>query len=203
MGLKKIPVKDFDIAVLTSSLHTPVAVFFTATGCEPCDAVLKMLAELAPQYEDRLHIALLDIEDKEIEPILDLCKVESIPNIKIFHQQQIVAQATGLLNKQQFELLIEPHVLSEAQNRLNLLQQQVELLLSSEQFDMAVELVEVFRQKYPHDDEALLVELAILVQINNIPAALQLIEKLPEHLKQDEKAQAVKDMIESMQNTKQ
>ncbi|WP_319381204.1 thioredoxin domain-containing protein [Thiomicrorhabdus sp.] len=203
MSLKKIPVKDFDVAVLTSSWHTPVAVFFTAKGCEPCEAVLQTLTELAPQYEDRLHIAVLDIEDQEIEPVLEQCKVESIPDIKIFHQKQIVAQAKGLLDKQQFERLIEPHVLTEAQHRLSLLQKQVELLLSSEQFDMAMELVEVFRQKHPHDDEAMLVELAILVQMNNIPAALQLIEQLPENLQQDEKSQAVKGMIEAMQNTRQ
>jgi len=203
MSIRTIPATDFELAVISSSLHTSIGVFFTASDCEPCDEVQKILEALASDYEGRLHIAILNIEDEAIDSVLTQLAITSIPDFKLFDKKQVVAQIKGVPTKAQLQQLLDEHLMTEAQYRLQLLQNQVELLLSAEQFDEAMALVKTFEQKYPEDAEALLVELAVLVQMNRIDEALALIEQLPDELKHNERAESVKNLIESLNATKQ
>lgn len=203
MSIQTIPAKDFELAVLNSSLHTPIGVFFTAPECAPCDEVQQILEKLAPEYEGRLHIAIIDITDEDIDPVLDQINLSSIPDFKLFDKKQIIAQIKGTPSEAQLRQLLDDHLLTEAQYRLQLLQNQVELLLSSEQFEEAMALTKTFQQRHPEDEQAMLIELAILVQMNQIEAALALIDQLPDSLKQSDRAQGVKEIIASLNATKQ
>ncbi|GEM_PF-3196821 len=202
MSIQQIPAKDFEIAVLASSLHTPIGVFFRAADCPPCDEVQRTLEKLAPDYEGRLHIAIVDITQEGADPILSQMQLTSIPDFKLVDKKQVIAQAKGVPTETQLRELLNDHLLTEAEYRLQLLQNQVELLLSSEQFEEAMALTKTFQQKHPEDEAAMLIELAMLIQMNRIEEAIELMNQLPDSLQQSEKAEGVKAMIASLQTTR-
>ena len=200
MSIKQIPVSDFKLAVIDSSLHNPIAVFFTASWCEPCQEVNVLLETVAKEYEERLNIAVIDIDEKEVDQVLDDCKVESIPDLKLFHKKELVAQAKGVLSKAQIDKLLEPYVLTEQQYRIHVLEKQIEILLASEQYEEAQSIVGIYISKYPLDQEVKLIEIAIAVKMNLVDVAKQLIQALPAALKENAKAKEVIGLIENMQN---
>lgn len=52
---------NFDSEVLNSDL--PVLVDFTATWCGPCKAIAPFIDQLADEYEGKVRVAKLDIDD--------------------------------------------------------------------------------------------------------------------------------------------
>ena len=159
-----------------------------------------MLETVAKEYEERLNIAVIDIDEKEVDSVLEACNVESIPDLKLFHKKEIVAQAKGVLSKAQIDKLLEPYVLTEQQHRIHVLEKQIEILLASEQYEEAQSIVGIYISKYPLDQEVKLIEIAIAVKMNLIDVAKQLIQALPAALKENAKAKEVIGLIENMQN---
>jgi len=198
MSIKHIPASDFKLAVMDSSLHTPIAVFFTASWCDPCQKVLALLEAVAESYEGRLNIAVLDVDADDVEPVLEACQVSSIPDVKLFHQKALVAQAKGVVSRDQIDQLLAPYVPTPEQHRVHTLEKQVEVLLAAEQYEQAQQLVEDYKTNYPLDQDVRIIEIAIAVKMNLLDLAQRLIEQLPAALKDSEKAQTVIRMIDQL-----
>jgi thioredoxin 1 len=72
--------QTFDDVVLKSTV--PVLVDFWAVWCGPCRAVAPILDELAKEYDGKLLIAKLNVDDEPA--IAARYKITSIPTMKIF-----------------------------------------------------------------------------------------------------------------------
>lgn len=198
MSMQKISADDFKIAVVDSSQHQPIIAFFTAANCEPCDQVKALLETAAETYEGRLHIAEIDVEDESFAAILDEYDISSIPCIRVVEKTNLVAQASGVLNKTQLDELLEPYVLTEKQHRLHELEKRVELLVSVEQYDEAQELTMKHYREY-EDEEVTLFLLAIFLKSGQTEEAKRLLSEMPEELIDDERVELVKQTIGEMQ----
>lgn len=198
MSMQKISADDFKIAVVDSSQHQPIIAFFTAANCEPCDQVKALLEAAAETYEGRLHIAEIDVEDESFDAILDEYDISSIPCIRVVEKTNLVAQASGVLNKTQLDELLEPYVLTEKQHRLHELEKRVELLVSVEQYDEAQELTMKHYREY-EDEEVTLFLLAIFLKSGQTEEAKRLLSEMPEELIDDERVELVKQTIGEMQ----
>ncbi|MCF6253366.1 MAG: thioredoxin domain-containing protein [Thiomicrorhabdus sp.] len=202
MSIKNIPPEDFKMAVIDGSLHQLILVVFSATWCgESCDVMQDDLEQIAKAYEGRLNIAVLDIDAEGIESVLETCQVESIPDMKVFHERQLVAQAKGVLSLAHMEALIEPYVRTEEQQRVMMLERQVELLLSVDQDSEAESLVRVHLERNPEDVGAKILLIGVFVKVGQIALAQQVINTLPSDYVASEKAQQVIASIEQLQST--
>lgn len=86
---------NFKEEVLNSTI--PVLVDFWAVWCGPCRALAPIVHEIAEEYNDRVKVAKLDV-DQNPETASNF-GIRSIPTILIFKDGRVVHQIVGLVKK--------------------------------------------------------------------------------------------------------
>jgi len=91
--------QSFEGEVINS--NQPVLVDFWATWCGPCRAIAPIIEELAGQYEGKVKIAKLDVDDNQATA--SKYNVRSIPTLLFFQNGKVVDQIVGSAPKSALE----------------------------------------------------------------------------------------------------
>ncbi len=104
---KAIDIKkdNFESEVLKSD--KPVLVDFWATWCMPCRMMSPILDELASDMADKLKIVKVNTEDEENQELASQYEIQSIPNMKLFKNGEVVAEFVGMKSKEALKDEIE------------------------------------------------------------------------------------------------
>lgn len=86
---------SFESDVVNSS--RPVLLDFWAEWCGPCKMIAPMLDEIADEYQDKITIAKLNIDDNPKTP--QRFNVRGIPTLILFKNGQVEGQKVGALRK--------------------------------------------------------------------------------------------------------
>lgn len=97
---------NFDENVLQSDV--PVFVDFWATWCGPCMAIGPTLEALADEYEGKIVIGKLNVDENRQIPTN--YRITSIPTIMVFKGGQMVDGIVGARAKDQYKEVIEKHL---------------------------------------------------------------------------------------------
>ncbi len=90
------------------SSDQPVLVDFWAPWCGPCRAIAPHVEALAAEYEGKIRVGKINIDDHQQAP--RQYGVRSIPTLLLFKGGKVVDQIIGAAPKEKLEAMIQPHL---------------------------------------------------------------------------------------------
>ena len=94
---KPIVVTDAEFSQKVLQSDVPVVVDFWAPWCGPCRAVAPILEELAGEYEGKLTVAKVNVDDEQ--QYAGQYGIMAIPTMLVFKNGQIVQRIQGAAPK--------------------------------------------------------------------------------------------------------
>ncbi|HVO22087.1 MAG TPA: thioredoxin [Candidatus Margulisiibacteriota bacterium] len=95
--VQQVSDESFDKEVLQADL--PVLIDFWAPWCGPCKAIAPVVAELAKEYDGKLKVVKMNVDDNPQTP--SKYGVRGIPNLILFKGGQVKDQIVGAVPKAQ------------------------------------------------------------------------------------------------------
>ena len=98
--------ESFEQDVLGSD--SPVLVDYWAEWCGPCKAIAPILDEIAAEYDGKLRIAKLNIDDNPNTP--PKYGIRGIPTLMLFKNGNVEATKVGSVSKSQLAAFIDSNI---------------------------------------------------------------------------------------------
>jgi len=92
--------QNFDQVVLNSKI--PVLVDFWAPWCGPCRMMSPVLDDLSQDFEGKMVVAKLDVDNPLHQAIAVKYQIQSIPALKLFKNGQVSNDYVGYRDKDTF-----------------------------------------------------------------------------------------------------
>jgi thioredoxin 1 len=96
----------FDPEVLKS--ETPVLVDYWAEWCGPCKSIAPILDEVAREYEGRLKVAKINVDQNQLTPAK--FGIRGIPTLMLFKNGNVEATKVGAVSKSQLTAFLDSNI---------------------------------------------------------------------------------------------
>lgn len=99
-------IKELDNEIFDSEINTsvPVIVDFWAPWCGPCKAIAPILENLATELGDKAKICKVNVDENK--EIAERFKIQAIPTLLIFKDNEIADTVVGLTSKEDLKAKI-------------------------------------------------------------------------------------------------
>ena len=104
--IKHVTDASFDADVLQA--QGPVLVDYWAEWCGPCKMIAPVLDEIAKDYEGRLKVCKLNIDENQETP--PKYGVRGIPTLMLFKNGNVEATKVGALSKSQLAAFLDANI---------------------------------------------------------------------------------------------
>ena len=104
--IRHVTDESFDPEVLKSD--TPVLVDYWAEWCGPCKSIAPILVEVAREYEGRLKVAKINVDENQAVPAK--FGIRGIPTLMLFKNGNVEATRVGALSKSQLTAFLDSNI---------------------------------------------------------------------------------------------
>jgi thioredoxin 1 len=104
--IAKLTDSSFDQEI--SSSNVPVLVDYWAEWCGPCKMIAPILEEVAKDYQGKLKVAKLNIDENPQTP--PKFGIRGIPTLMLFKGGEVAATKVGALSKSQLASFLDSHL---------------------------------------------------------------------------------------------
>ena len=109
MASDKIRVlEDASFNEFITGTTVPVLVDFWAEWCGPCKMIAPVLEEVAADYEDKVIVAKVNVDQNKGTP--GALRINSIPTLIIFKDGKEVERSIGFKTKKELKTLIDKYL---------------------------------------------------------------------------------------------
>ncbi len=105
-NIQNISDAEFDNEVLNSS--EPVLIDYWAEWCGPCKMIAPILEEVAEEYNGKLRVVKINIDDNPLTP--PKYNIRGIPTLMLFKNGNVEATKVGSVSKSQLTAFIDGHI---------------------------------------------------------------------------------------------
>lgn len=183
---------NFKQDVIEKSYEKPVVVDFWAPWCGPCRILGPTIEQLAEEQKDKW--TLVKINTEEEYEIAVQYRIQSIPNVKMFHQGEVIAEFAGALPRPQIMTWLEEHLPDEGKQELNAL---IDQLKAGTPSGKTVATLEAVLEERP-DLTDLRIALAGYFVFRYPEKALNLVESVRLSDKQSDEAEDIRELARLM-----
>ena len=176
--------QDFQALVIENSLKQPVLVDFWADWCEPCKALMPVLAKLADEYAGKFILAKVDTEKEQA--LAAHFGIKSLPTMKLFVNGKIAGERTGVIPESEIRAFIDAFITSESDNIMGAAMQ----ALSEGRAEDALLLMNQALAKDPENAELKINIASVVLAQGDRDSALTLLDSLSDE--DNKKDEAVK-----------
>lgn len=97
---------EFDASVLKAG--KPALIDFWAEWCQPCKMLAPTVEELAGEYEDKILVGKLNVDDNPVTATK--YGIRGIPTLLLFKDGQVVQQVVGVKSKAEIKKMIDENI---------------------------------------------------------------------------------------------
>ena len=108
MSDKIVHTSDNDFENDVVKADKAVLLDFWAEWCGPCKMIAPLLDSIADEYEDKLTVVKLNIDENPQTP--PKYNVRGIPTLLLFRDGSVTAQQVGAVSKAQLEAFLDSHL---------------------------------------------------------------------------------------------
>jgi putative thioredoxin len=159
--------------VMQASFEVPVLIDFWASWCQPCLALMPVLAKLAGEYQGKFLLGKLNTEQEQ--EIAAQFGIRSIPNVKLFRNGQPVDEFMGALPERAVREFIDRHVERESDITV---QQALEKLAGGDA-NAAIAMLNQARETDPDNPRVVLALAGAQAAAGDVAAAEAILDGLP------------------------
>ena len=105
-AIQRVTDETFEAEVLKSD--TPVLVDYWAEWCGPCKSIAPILDEVAKEYEGRLKVAKINVDENQLTPAK--FGIRGIPTLMLFKNGNVEATRVGALSKSQLTAFLDSNI---------------------------------------------------------------------------------------------
>ncbi len=168
--------ENFQSVILDGSMQQPVLIDFWASWCQPCQALMPLLAKLADEYQGKFILAKINTEEQQA--IAAQFQIRSIPAVKLVYQGKLVDEFAGALPESEVRAFLDKHIPQEKSEADNALEQAHALLMQGES-DQAAVLIQQVLEAEPSNPQAILAFAKLKATLGDMSAATEALDSLP------------------------
>ncbi len=113
MSEKIVDTNDGSFEADVLKADTPVLLDFWAEWCTPCKMIAPLLEQAATEYEGRLSVVKINIDENPNTP--QKFGIRSIPTLMLFKNGEVQAQKLGAMSKGQLDEFLDANLDGSAQ----------------------------------------------------------------------------------------
>ena len=175
--------------VMEASFQVPVLVDFWASWCQPCLALMPILARLAEEYDGKFLLGKLNTEEEQ--EIAAQFGIRSIPNVKLFRNGQPVDEFMGALPEGAVREFLDRHIPRESDAAVS----QARQYLQAGDAAGAIGILEEARQADPDNQRITLLLAEARAAAGDVTAAEAMLDELPADVRSKPEVTALRNHL--------